>query len=98
MAILLPHVMPYNQKRNPHLYDDLTAFFPGQTDPAAAVNRFIREIGEQSGLPLRLRDTGLFDRSRIDEIAEKALNYGAMIVNPAHFSKEDVAGLLLGAE
>ena len=58
----------------------------------------LNEIGEQSGLPLRLRDTGRFDRSRIDEIAEKALNDGAMIVNPAYFSKEDVAGLLLGAE
>ena len=90
--------MQYNQKRNPHLYDDLTDFFPGQTDPVAAVTRFIHEIGEQSGLPLRLRDTGRFDRSRIDEIAEKALNDGAMIVNPAYFSKEDVAGLLLGAE
>ena len=98
MSILLPHVMQYNQKRNPHLYDDLTAFFPGQTDPVAAVNRFIHEIGEQSGLPLRLRDTGRFDRGRIDEIAEKALNDGAMIVNPAYFSKEDVAELLLGAE
>lgn len=98
MSILLPHVMQYNQKRNPHLYDDLTAFFPGQTDPVAAVNRFIHEISEQSGLPLRLRDTGRFDRDRIDEIAEKALNDGAMIVNPAYFSKEDVAELLLGAE
>ena len=33
-----------------------------------------------------------------EEIAEKALNDGAMIVNPAHLSKEDAARLLLAAE
>ena len=98
MAILLPHVMAFNQKKNPRLYDDLTAFFPDGNDSVRAVDSFIRRIGEKSGLPLRLRDTGRFDRSRIDEIAEKALNDGAMIVNPAYFSKEDVAELLLGAE
>ena len=98
MAILLPHVMAFNQKKNPRLYDDLTAFFPDGSDSVRAVDCFIRRIGEKSGLPLRLRDTGRFDRSRIDEIAEKALNDGAMIVNPAYLSREDVAGLLLDAE
>ncbi len=63
-----------------------------------AVTRFVRGVSEAAGLPTRLRDTGKFDRSRVDEIAEKALNDGAMIVNPAYLSKEDVAQLLLRAE
>lgn len=37
-------------------------------------------------------------RSRIDEIVIRAMNDGAMIVNPAALSGEEVAGLLLRAE
>lgn len=98
MAILLPHVMAYNRARKPDLYDDLTPFFGGGSDAVAAVERFVQEVARASGLPTRLRDTGRFDPSRVDEIAEKALNDGAMIVNPAYFSGKDVAELLLRAE
>lgn len=98
MAILLPHVMEYNRARLEGFYDDLLAFFPGERDPVEAVRWFILKIGRESGLPLRLSETGRFDRMKIEEIAEKALNDGAMIVNPAHLSKEDVAKLLLAAE
>lgn len=98
MAILLPHVMEYNCARLGGIYDDLLTFFPGESDPVEAVRRFIVNIGRESGLPLRLTDTGRYDRIKIEEIAEKALNDGAMIVNPAHLSKEDVAKLLLAAE
>ena len=52
---------------------------------------------EKSGLPLRLRDTGRFDPACIGEVCEKAVNDGAIIVNPAYLSKEDVAKLLLAA-
>ncbi len=98
MAILLPHVMEFNREKLGGVYDDLLAFFPGESDPVQAVRNFVDTIGEKSGLPLRLRDTGRFDREKIDVIAEKSLNDGAMIVNPAHLSKEDVANLLLAAE
>ena len=99
MSILLPHVMAFNRDRlGGGMYDDLLAYFPGQSDPVKAVRDFIRGIGEKSGLPLRLRDTGRFDRERIGEVVEKALNDGAIIVNPAHLSKEDVATLLVAAE
>lgn len=98
MAILLPYVMEHNRTQLGEIYDDLLAFFPGEDDPVKAVRNFIREIGAASGLPLRLKDTGRFDRIKIEEIAEKALNDGAMIVNPAHLSKEDAARLLLAAE
>ena len=99
MSILLPHVMAFNRDRlGGGMYDDLLAYFPGQSDPVKAVRDFIRGIGEKSGLPLRLRDTGRFYRERIGEVVEKALNDGAIIVNPAHLSKEDVATLLLAAE
>lgn len=98
MAILLPHVMEFNRSKLGNIYDDLRAFFPGESDPVKAVRNFVDTIGEKSGLPLRLRDTGRFDREKINVIAEKSLNDGAMIVNPAHLSKEDVANLLLAAE
>ena len=98
MSILLPHVMEYNRSKVGGLYGDLLGFFPGQSDPVKAVRDFIDDIGKASGLPLRLSETGKFDRSRIDAISEKALNDGAIIVNPAHLSKEDVAKLLLAAE
>ena len=98
MAILLPHVMEFNRSKLGNIYDDLRAFFPGEADPVKAVRNFVDTIGEKSGLPLRLRDTGRFDREKINVIAEKSLNDGAMIVNPAHLSKEDVANLLLAAE
>ena len=98
MAILMPHVMAFNRARNRALYAPLLPLFPGEEDPVEAVTRFVRGVSEAAGLPTRLRDTGKFDRSRVDEIAEKALNDGAMIVNPAYLSKEDVAQLLLRAE
>ena len=98
MAILLPHVMEFNRSKLGNIYDDLRAFFPGESDPVKAVRNFVDTIGEKSGLPLRLRDTGRFDREKINVIAEKSLNDGAMIVNPAHLSKDDVANLLLAAE
>jgi alcohol dehydrogenase len=97
MAILLPHVMDFNRAAKPELYDCLKLCFSGE-DPVAAVRDFVRRVGEGGGLPLRLRDTGRFDRAQIPEITEKALNDGAIIVNPVHLSKEDVAKLLLAAE
>ena len=98
MAILLPHVMEFNRSKLGNIYDDLRAFFPGESDPVKAVRNFVDTIGEKSGLPLRLRDTGRFDREKINVIAEKSLNDGAMIVNPAPLKKKDVAELLLRAE
>ena len=98
MAILMPHVMAYNRARSRDLYAPLSPLFPNADDPVQAVTEFVRGVSEAAGLPTRLRDTGKFDRSRVDEIAEKALNDGAMIVNPAYLSKEDVAQLLLRAE
>lgn len=98
MAILLPHVMAFNREKVEPLYRDLLRFFPGWDDPVQAVADFIRRIGQKSGLPLRLRDTGRFDVKDIDAVAAKALNDGAMIVNPAYLSKEDVAALLLAAQ
>ncbi len=98
MAILLPWVMDFNRGRVGALYSDLLPYFPGQTDPVEAVRGFIRSIGERSGLPLRLRDTGRFDPACIGEVCEKAVNDGAIIVNPAYLSKEDVAKLLLAAQ
>jgi alcohol dehydrogenase class IV len=41
MSILLPHVMEYNRARLGDIYDDLLAFFPGESDPVEAVRRFI---------------------------------------------------------
>lgn len=96
MSILLPHVMRFNRERAPEMYAPLEPFFPG--DPVEGVESFIRAVGEKSGLPLRLRDTGKFDPARMDEIAQKAMNDGAMIVNPVYLSKEDVAGILLAAK
>jgi len=98
MAILLPRVMAFNRAKISGLYDDLLAFFPGESDPVDAVRNFVNRVSEMSGLATRLRDTGRFDRSKIDVIAEKSLNDGAMIVNPVYLSKEDVAQLLLAAE
>lgn len=98
MAILLPHVMAYNASRTPGLYAPIAPLFSAADDPVNAVAAFVRAVSEAAGLPVRLRDTGKFDRARVDEIAAKALNDGAMIVNPAYFSKEDVAQLLLRAE
>ena len=87
MAILMPHVMAYNRARSRDLYAPLSPLFPNADDPVQAVTEFVRSVSEAAGLPARLRDTGKFDRSRVDEIAEKALNDGAMIVNPAYFSR-----------
>lgn len=98
MAILLPHVMEYNRDRAELLYRDLLPFFPGECDPVRAVHGFIGHIAYLSDLPVRLRDTGRYDRNKIDEITAKALNDGAMIVNPSPMSKKDVAEILLRAE
>ena len=68
------------------------------THGGVGMNSMARSYLLAYGLPLRLRDTGRFDPACIGEVCEKAVNDGAIIVNPAYLSKEDVAKLLLAAQ
>lgn len=105
MAILLPHVMEYNMGKLKDLYADVLLHLCGaeiyaQADKAerglACVDRIrlmLEQLNELSGLPVRLKETRVQKRD-LEAIAEKAINDGAIVVNPVGVTKEDVLNIL----
>ncbi len=57
------------------------------------MRRLLLELGRTAKLPVRLRDCGVKPED-FPAIADKALNDGAMIVNPRKADKKDVIRIL----
>ena len=108
MAILLPHCMRFNLKVCAARYGDMLlpmagpevyARTPEPERAAAAIDRIeamLTELNAACGLPTRLRDTRA-EESAFEQIAQAAVNDGAMIVNPREATREDVTALLRAA-
>ena len=60
------------------------------------VETFANAIAHDAGLSLKLSDNRI-DKASFEEVAARAINDGAMIVNPKAVSKEDVLAILEAA-
>lgn len=108
MTILLPHVMRRNLPQAEQAYAELLPYVIGweaaaALRPAERAAALIRELEqlettlhELTGLPLRLSEAGVQEKD-LPAVAEGAVNDGALIVNPRHFSREQVLEILRSA-
>lgn len=105
MAILLPWCMRYNYNTCKELYGELLLYLAGDEIYASTprkergkeairyVRRLLLELGRKTKLPICLADCGVKPED-FPAVAEKALNDGAMIVNPKKADKQDVIRIL----
>jgi alcohol dehydrogenase len=108
MAILLPHGMAYNLDVAQERYGELLPYLAGvevyaTTSPDArgaaaieAVRAFTGMLHERTGLPVTLAEAGVIPE-QIADIAQAALDDGAMSMNPKQPTYEDVAAILKDA-
>ena len=106
MTILLPAVMAYNLDKCRERYAELLLFVAGPevyaaTPPAERAQKTIdtlihlrSRLAELTGLPTTLSQTGKVQPADFPAVARKALNDGAIIVNPAQADYDDVLALL----
>lgn len=106
MTILLPAVMKYNLPVCRDRYGELLLHLAGpevyaQTPADQRAEKTIefltklrRELSDLCGLPTCLQDTGKVNRSDFDAVAKKALNDGAIVVNPAQADYPDIIAIL----
>lgn len=105
MTILLTHCMELNLNLSEKEYSRILLAFSGpdiysQTPKEERgkrcieeVRRYIMELNQISGLPIRLRDVGV-DKSDFETIAKTALNDGASITNPVEVTYDRVIKIL----
>lgn len=105
MSILLPHCMEFNMEACGTLYGELLLWFAGEdlfvSTPKKERGLKLREcivsieegFNLTCGLPLRLRDTAV-KQEHFKEIAYKAMNDGAIVLNPRHVSVDDIIEIL----
>ena len=106
MTILLPAVMAYNLEKCRDRYAELLLFVAGPevyaaTPPAERAQKTIdtlihlrRRLAELTGLPTTLSQTGKVQPADFPAVARRAINDGAIIVNPAQADYEDVLAIL----
>ncbi len=106
MTILLPAVMKYNLPVCRDRYGELLLHLAGpevyaQTPAHQRAEKTIefltglrRELSELCGLPTCLQDTGKVSRADFDAVARKAMNDGAIVVNPAQADYSDIIAIL----
>jgi alcohol dehydrogenase len=105
MSILMPHCMKYNKDKLEDVYAKLLLYIAGEEvyvntpkDQRAdkvieTIENMLKELNELSGLPTTLAEAGV-QKEDFDKIANKAINDGAMIVNPKQANYEDVIKIL----
>ena len=105
MACLLVPCMEYNHDVVGDLYGDLLMYFgspevyaktPAEYRGKVAIEKvkeFLKEVSALSGLAITLGEYGVLPE-HVYNIAQTALNDGAVIVNPKDVSREDVVNIL----
>lgn len=105
MAILLPHCMRYNLDKLRENYSKLLLYIAGEETfintpreeraekVIETVEKLLQELNKETGLPIRLSDVNV-KKEDFEEIAKKALNDGAIIVNPKEAKEEDIIKIL----
>ncbi|UTY40350.1 iron-containing alcohol dehydrogenase [Allocoprobacillus halotolerans] len=107
MSMLLVPCMRYNLDVNKDLYADLLLYL-GQIDLYTQtpkdqlgekaidyITSLLQTLHEKAALPISLQSIENLN-DNIDEIVEKALNDGALIVNNKYASKQDIRNILEG--
>lgn len=105
MSILMPHCMKFNKDKLGDQYAKLLLYLAGEDVYTSTpkeerankaieyVENILKELNKLSGLPTTLSDANV-KKEDFGKIAEKALNDGAIIVNPKHVSYDDVIEIL----
>ena len=102
MSILMPHCMRFNKDKLEKQYAKLLLYIAGEevliNTPKEkradkTIENLLNRLNKLSGLPTKLSDTGV-KKENFDKIARKALNDGAMIVNPKQVTYDDVIEIL----
>ena len=105
MSILLPHCMKFNKDKLEAEYAKLLLYIAGEEvyvntpnekkadKTIECIEEILKELHEISGLPTKLSESNV-KKEDFDTIAKKALNDGAMIVNPKHVEYNDVIKIL----
>lgn len=108
MAILMPHCMRFNKDKLEAEYAKLLLYIGGEeiyvNTPREkradmtieCIEEMLNKLNELSGLPTKLSQANV-NKDDFESIAKKALNDGAMIVNPKHAGYEDVIKILEAA-
>lgn len=106
MSILLPYVMRYNLNKCDELYGELYLYLAGADKYAAtpkeergkAAIRHIRGLvlfaNRRCALPKSLRETDRISKDQFEQVAETAVNDGAILVNPKAAGVEDIVEIL----
>lgn len=106
MSILLPYVMRYNLEKCEEDYARLYlhlagpekyASTPGGERAKEAIRRvrgLVLFCNRECGLPKSLRETGKITPEQFYEVAEAAINDGAIIVNPVQATVGDIVNIL----
>lgn len=105
MSILMPHCMKFNKDKLENDYAKLLLYIAGDEVYASTpkdkradktieyIENMLKKLNEISGLPTTLSEANV-KKEDFEAIAEKALNDGAMIVNPKQVSHDDVLKIL----
>ena len=108
MAILLPHCMRYNLDKLRDTYSKLLLYIAGEETfvntpreeraekVIEVIEKMLIELNKETGLPIKLSDANV-KKEDFEEIAKKALNDGAIIVNPKEAKEEDIIKILNNA-
>ncbi len=108
MSILMPPCMKFNKDKLKDEYAKLLLYIAGDEVYANTpkerradktieyVEKMLNELHELSGLPTKLSDANV-KKEDFESIAKKALNDGAMIVNPKQVNFDDVIEILNSA-
>ncbi len=108
MAILLPHCMRYNLDKMRDNYSKLLLYIAGEEvfvntpkekraeKVIETIEELLRTLNTEAGLPIKLSQVGV-KKEDFEEVVKKALNDGAMIVNPKEAKREDILEILNNA-
>lgn len=108
MAILLPHCMKFNLDKCKKEYEEILLHFVGESKYVliskenranqliVEVEKLLHLLNKKYGLPLSLKDYGVNENDLL-EIANRALNDGAVIVNKKRVFKDDIINILRNA-
>ena len=104
----MPHCMKFNKDKLEEEYGKLLLHIGGsdiyantnKEDRAnitiECIERLIDVLNKEAGLPKRLSEVGV-RKDQFNEIANKAINDGAIIVNPKHASVDNIINILYKA-
>ncbi|TYT73422.1 iron-containing alcohol dehydrogenase [Desulfobotulus mexicanus] len=105
MGIFLPHGLAYNLPERAEIIGELLlplggaeiyAATPPQSRPERlleSLNKLQKALEIKAGLPMRLKDAGARE-DQLGEIALKAINDGALMMNPKEMDMEDAKAVL----